>query len=212
MIQILTLKEEAYNHITGKIKNKQYLPKERINESQISKELNMSRTPVRQAIVQLEQEGIIEHYLHQGYYVCEKPMDMDTYLNLLDVLTLLINDAILTTEFSKQAIAEITKTIDEMTEATCQQTFIDAQSQFFLKILETKENEFSYEVGLLLIDSLKKLATNEVKQVMMDTKEKTVYFCESTVRHLVNNQKSYALSSMEDLYDYFVLHALKKVY
>lgn len=212
MIQVLSLKEEAYNYIADQIKNKKYLPKERINESQISKELNMSRTPVRQAIVQLEQEGLIEHYLHQGYYVCEKPIDMDTYLNLLDVLTLLIKDVILTADFDETALADLREKLIEMEQANCRHSFIDAQSQFFLKILETKQNEFSYDVGLLLIESLTKLATPEVRALMLETKEKIIYFCESTVMHLANNQKNHALDAMEGLYDFFVLHALKKIY
>lgn len=54
------LSEPAYNHILHMIMTKQLLPGERIPETKIAQEFNISRTPVRDAMRQLANEGLIE--------------------------------------------------------------------------------------------------------------------------------------------------------
>ncbi|WP_251546597.1 GntR family transcriptional regulator [Limosilactobacillus caecicola] len=56
----MTRKEEAYNYIRGEIVHNHFRPNEVISENQITEKLNMSRTPVREALKQLEADGLIE--------------------------------------------------------------------------------------------------------------------------------------------------------
>ena len=56
----MTRKEEAYEYIRGEIVHNQFRPNEVISENQITDKLNMSRTPVREALKQLEADGLIE--------------------------------------------------------------------------------------------------------------------------------------------------------
>ncbi|MGD1822359.1 MAG: GntR family transcriptional regulator [Pleomorphochaeta sp.] len=63
------LKTLAYNIIKDKIINCDYKPGSLLNESQLSKELNFSRTPIRQALNGIEQEGFIKTLPKKGIYV-----------------------------------------------------------------------------------------------------------------------------------------------
>lgn len=54
------LSEPAYNHLLNLIMTKQLMPGERIPETRIAKEFNISRTPVRDAMRQLSNDGLIE--------------------------------------------------------------------------------------------------------------------------------------------------------
>lgn len=56
----MTRKEEAYNFIKNKIVQNKLHPNEVISENQITDQLNMSRTPVREAIKQLVADGLVE--------------------------------------------------------------------------------------------------------------------------------------------------------
>lgn len=56
----MTRKEEAYDFIKNKIIQNQLRPNEVISENQITDQLNMSRTPVREAIKQLVADGLVE--------------------------------------------------------------------------------------------------------------------------------------------------------
>jgi DNA-binding GntR family transcriptional regulator len=61
------LSQDAYNYILELILTKQLLPGARIRESQIANDLQISRTPVRTAIRQLSDKGLID--IHTNRYV-----------------------------------------------------------------------------------------------------------------------------------------------
>ena len=54
------LREQAYRHLHQKILSGELVPGSRISEQSISKELGTSRMPVRDAIRQLQNEGLVE--------------------------------------------------------------------------------------------------------------------------------------------------------
>ena len=51
----------AYDAMLDAIKSGQILPGDRLREEEIAKDLNLSRTPVREALRRLEADGIVEH-------------------------------------------------------------------------------------------------------------------------------------------------------
>lgn len=55
----MTRKEEAYNYIKNEIILNHLHPNEVISENQITEQLNMSRTPVREAIKELVADGLV---------------------------------------------------------------------------------------------------------------------------------------------------------
>lgn len=59
----------AYKHIKDKILTLQLRPAERTSEIRVAKELGISRTPAREALRQLEQEGWLVLVPRQGYVV-----------------------------------------------------------------------------------------------------------------------------------------------
>lgn len=55
-----TLVEDAYNQIRDKICDFELYPGEEISDFILSKQLGMSRTPIRQALVRLEHDGLVQ--------------------------------------------------------------------------------------------------------------------------------------------------------
>lgn len=64
-----SLRERAYNHIQRGITSGELLPETAISEVVFSKQLKMSRTPVREAINQLVAEGLLEQTPNRGTIV-----------------------------------------------------------------------------------------------------------------------------------------------
>ena len=56
----INLKTLAYNAIRQKIVTCEYAPGTFLNEEFLTEDLNLSRTPVRDALGRLEQEGLIQ--------------------------------------------------------------------------------------------------------------------------------------------------------
>lgn len=61
-----TLRENVAKEIRDKILNRELEPGMRIIEQNLSKELNVSRGPIREALRQLEQEGLVEYTRNVG--------------------------------------------------------------------------------------------------------------------------------------------------
>lgn len=66
-----SLKDHVYQYLYERINNDQLKPKDKINESLLCKDLEVSRTPIREALIQLEDEGYIERVPRRGFIVKE---------------------------------------------------------------------------------------------------------------------------------------------
>lgn len=68
--------DEAYTIIKNKIINLELRPLSDISEEQIQKELNISRTPVREAIQRLSKEGFVRIYSRKATIVSDITLDL----------------------------------------------------------------------------------------------------------------------------------------
>lgn len=63
------LADDVYEQILSAIVNGQIVPGERLIQEKIAAEINISRTPVREALLRLEQEGILEISGRKGFSI-----------------------------------------------------------------------------------------------------------------------------------------------
>ncbi len=59
----------AYEALKSKILAQEYLPGMQLKELPISKELGLTRTPVREAIIRLEREGLVRTVYNRGAFI-----------------------------------------------------------------------------------------------------------------------------------------------
>lgn len=69
MEKFKSLKDHVYDYIEEQIKSGNLQPEQKIDETVVCKELNISRTPVREALIQLAAEGIIDNKARKGFAV-----------------------------------------------------------------------------------------------------------------------------------------------
>lgn len=82
-----SLKNLVYDWISEKIGNGTIKVNEKISEKIITEELNVSRTPVREALIQLSSEGYIENIPRKGFVV--KALDKERVTELYSLLGVL---------------------------------------------------------------------------------------------------------------------------
>ena len=70
-----TLQEQAYFHVKNKIMQRKLSPGQQITDSQIAKELSISRTPVREALRRLEQAGFLLNQAGRGWKIYSLTLD-----------------------------------------------------------------------------------------------------------------------------------------
>ena len=79
-----TMKEQIYEYITDAIMNGELEPNHFINESELSKKIGISRTPVREALIRLSCEGVLESSPRKGFML--RSMDIKEAEDLYHVI------------------------------------------------------------------------------------------------------------------------------
>lgn len=82
-----SLTERIYQQLKRDIFDFQLLPGDRFSENEIADRLKASRTPVREALSQLQREGFVTVSFRSGWQV--NPFDFDQFDQLYDVRTVL---------------------------------------------------------------------------------------------------------------------------
>jgi DNA-binding GntR family transcriptional regulator len=88
-----TLREKVYTHLKTMIKARKLSPGEFIDLNQIGEELGMSRTPLRDAMFHLENEGFITIFPRRG--VMLNSLDLRTIRNIFEIVGALESAALL---------------------------------------------------------------------------------------------------------------------
>ena len=84
---VASLTEKAYQAISGAIARLELKPGETLTQDRLAKWLGISRTPVREALRRLEQDGLIQNVPGRGLIVTELTIkDVEDLLELLRIL------------------------------------------------------------------------------------------------------------------------------
>jgi DNA-binding GntR family transcriptional regulator len=84
---VASLTEKAYQAISSAIANLQFKPGEALRQDHLARWLSISRTPVREALRRLEQDGIIQTIAGRGLVVTELTIkDVEDMLEMLRLL------------------------------------------------------------------------------------------------------------------------------
>ena len=90
MPRFKTLKDHVYDHIATQIMNGRLKPNQKISKAVICEELSISRTPVREALIQLASEEILENVPRKGFILKavapEEARDIYEVIGILDGL------------------------------------------------------------------------------------------------------------------------------
>jgi len=84
--------DEVYAQLKRDVADFKLVPGDRFTENEISERLGVSRTPVRQALFRLQQEGFVEVLFRSGWRVL--PFDFDQFEQLYDLRMVLETTAI----------------------------------------------------------------------------------------------------------------------
>lgn len=74
-LKVVVLRDQIKEHIRDAILTGQIKPGERISERDLEQALGVSRLPIREAMRQLEEQGLIRTFPHRGSFVVELSRD-----------------------------------------------------------------------------------------------------------------------------------------
>lgn len=155
MAIIKSLPQQVYEHITDKIKFGDFAAGEKLDEVKLIEELQISRTPIREALIQLAADGIIESVPRKGFFV--KTWDLKAMLEAYEIIACLDTYAanLALNQLNENDYKIMQRAVDEMEISIKQQdytAFCTWQEEFHLTYLKRCGNNTLYE----MIQSIKK--------------------------------------------------------
>ncbi|UQS82996.1 GntR family transcriptional regulator [Bombilactobacillus thymidiniphilus] len=129
----MTLKDTVYNFIAQQLVLGKIQRSEHLTEQSLAEQLGTSRTPIREALLQLEADGVLVRQAHKGfkirYYTQKDSQELYTLIGLLDGKIAALASPYLT----KKDYATMNFLVDSMDSAISNELFIkynELQEQF----------------------------------------------------------------------------------
>src|SRR4030043_101088 len=144
ILNIKALKELVYDYLREKLRSGEILPGSAINLGETSRKLGVSRTPLRDALLQLESEGFVTIYPRRGVIV--NLLSLEDIRNYYQIIGALESTAILQAfdKIGENEIRAMERIIEDMKKA-----------------IESDDFDLYYEKNLALHDVYLTLCGNE---------------------------------------------------
>jgi DNA-binding GntR family transcriptional regulator len=114
----MSLVEQAYQSIKDRILRNEYGPRYQALEQEIATDLGMSRTPVREALIRLQNEGLVQCIPRRGMRVVPlSAKDMKEIYQVLTSLETMAVDLLARSQPKPEDIAPLQKALDDMDQA-----------------------------------------------------------------------------------------------
>jgi DNA-binding GntR family transcriptional regulator len=155
-------KETIYDEILNRIIHLEYKPGDIIEEKKIAKEFNVSRTPVREALLFLSGKGLVQMIPRMGTYVSQ--IDIKKVKNAYQVKKKLESYAAeLASEYASDEdigeLFEITKEMSTYNGSPNYEKYIQKDYEFFKKLRSLTRNELLEETLEELNNSIVRFLT-----------------------------------------------------
>lgn len=113
-VKVTTLKENIVEIISDAIFTGRIKPGERVNESQLARELRVSRAPIREALQQLQEQGVIINHPRRGMFVVH--LEDEDFQKINSVRLILEAEALrlARANFTSAALTKLTQILERM--------------------------------------------------------------------------------------------------
>jgi DNA-binding GntR family transcriptional regulator len=211
-----SVREKTYEHIKSSIFSGHFTPGERLTEEHLAEELGVSRTPVREALHKLEQDGLIEPLESRGFCIprdsVEEIEDLFELRTVLEGYTLKIiceriteaQIAMLEGIVNKADDALRRKRIEEVFHWNTQfhdilHSLVADKRRFHGLIVNMRKYVLRYRKDTLQYLGAAKRASDGHRQILLSLKLKDPELCERVMRIHIRQSKEDALQTNREV-------------
>lgn len=157
------LREAVYTRIVARIAEGELPPGVAVTEAAMAKELEVSRTPVREALLRLEADGVLRSTLARGFVV--RPLEHREAAELYPILGTLEGLAISTARQSRFKIAELRELVERIATETDPVRRWQLDTQFHENLVAACENRSLSELVAKLRTNLSRYELEYMRRV-----------------------------------------------
>ncbi len=211
----LSVREKTYEYLKSNILSGNFSPGTRLTEEHLAEELGVSRTPVREALHKLEQDGLIEPLESRGFCIpLDSPEEIEDLFELRTVLegyTLRIiceritDEQIATIEkiVEKAADAHLRKRVDEIFQWNTEfhdtlHKMVADKRRFYNLIVNMRKYVLRYRKDTLHYHEAAKRTIDGHRQIILALKLKDPELCERVMRIHIREAKEDALQTVRE--------------
>lgn len=150
---VIPLSDQAYQAIEEKIVANEFLPGKVLSEGGLAELLGMGRTPIREALQRLANEGLVQILPQRGILVSD--ITVDDYLRLMEArrpLDILVADlaSIRASEDQRMLISEIAMQFHHAQKAADERLFMKVDRKFNAVLTAVADNPYISRMASLL--------------------------------------------------------------
>jgi len=206
-----TLSKQVVRAIRHQIFSGSLRPNQRVVEAEIAAEMGISRGPVREALAELEKEGLIITYPRKGTYV--KSFELKDIEEIYTLRALLEGFAVSLAldRFREQDLAYLRDLLDQIVEMAEKKDVIEVSRlnmQFHKKIMELSNHKRLYDSWQTLLAQTQMLSamTTEYYTSLIDIRKSHKILLDALVTgdrdHIKRSFEHHILKSMSELLDF----------
>ncbi|MER2173252.1 MAG: GntR family transcriptional regulator [Carnobacterium sp.] len=194
------LVEAAYQYSKEQILTKQWLPQTHITEIGLSKKLGISRTPIRQAFLRLEEEGYIVIEQNKGIRIRENQISLQGFHERLEFMELLLIDylhflQIKEIQFDTEFLENILDQMKKVTYLKEIEVFSTIEFDYWKSLYRYAKNTYTTSLFLDTFRSISGQADQEIQGFLQISQPTKLKHFNQILIFLKNND--YALARKE---------------
>ncbi|MFG6120190.1 GntR family transcriptional regulator [Thalassobacillus sp. B23F22_16] len=205
--ELLSIRERAYRYLKDLILEGEYKPGDRLIERELATKLNISRTPIREALFRLESQGFVKTVPRKGVIVTniseEEVIEVFTILSSLEVLAARLAAQRMDESTQKEMDAKIAQL--EKLEGQDEESFDNEHIEMNMLLYKASKSPKLYDILTGLTDYIqmsanmgyetpgrRKESLREHIQMMKALRNKEAEMAEYLTKiHIENSKKAY---------------------
>lgn len=142
----MRLSEKAYHQIKERIITLELAPSSLIDEQTLMNELNLGRTPIREAIQRLDSEGLVNVVPRRGTFVADVSITDLQKIFELRIFIEGLGARLAAQRITRRQIARMERTLQNLREQEDAESLMEVDRQFHELLYQATDNEFLVDV------------------------------------------------------------------
>jgi len=213
LIEVPNLRERVYKALKEMIIIQEIPPGEKLDEDSLASQLGVSRTPVRESLYRLENEGIVKIIPRRGAFIVKHSKEsINEILSVREVLEGLSarEAASHITDAALEVLESLSEKFSESNVRLLSKEYLQVDVKFHKTIIEASKNEWLISLMNILNDHIQMLrlrtvtfqgrpeqSLSEHRRILEALKAGDPLLAESLMREHINNVRESYLKNIE---------------
>jgi DNA-binding GntR family transcriptional regulator len=211
--EVPNLRERVYQALKEMIIFKEIPPGEKLDEDSLANQLGVSRTPIRESLYRLENEGIVKIIPRRGAFIVKHSKEsINEILSVREVLEGLSarEAASHITDAALEVLESLSEKFSESNVRLLSKEYLQVDVKFHKTIIEASKNEWLISLMNILNDHIQMLrlrtvtfqgrpeqSLSEHRRILEALKARDPLLAESLMREHINNVRESYLKNIE---------------